>query len=130
MNINIQSLSRAFGLALVLGIAACGSDNGMVVRAPPPDVISLPVGFRPEGIAISGTSLYAGSIPTGRVFRADITTGQGQVIVDPPAGRSAIGMKVDGRGRLFVAGGATGQAYVYGIRRHDYVVDERGPCRQ
>jgi sugar lactone lactonase YvrE len=29
------------------------------------------------------------------------------------AGRSAIGVEVDRRGRVFVAGGATGQAYVY-----------------
>jgi sugar lactone lactonase YvrE len=83
------------------------------INKPSPDVIALPTGFRPEGVAISGTSLFVGSIPSGRVFKADITTGQGQVFISPAAGRSSIGMKVDGRGRLFVAGGATGQAYVY-----------------
>jgi sugar lactone lactonase YvrE len=99
-----------FGIALLLGAAACSSDDDGTQA---PDVIALPTGFRPEGVAISGTSLFVGSIPTGRVFKADITTGQGSVFVNPPTGRSSIGMKVDGRGRLFVAGGATGQAYVY-----------------
>ena len=37
------------------------------------------------------------------------------MFVDAPAGRQAIGMKVD-RGRLFVAGGPTGDAYVYNAR--------------
>jgi len=112
-----QWLILLFGLTLVLGIAACSSDdNGTQV----PDIIALPTGFRPEGIAISGTSLFVGSIPSGRVFKADITTGQGEIIVNPVTppvlgfpSPSAIGMKVDSRGRLFVAGGATGQAHVY-----------------
>lgn len=96
-------------LALLI-MTSCGGDNGSTT---PPDVISLPAGFRPEGVAISGSSLFVGSIPTGRVFLADITTGQGRVFIEPSPGRNAVGMKVDGRGRLFVAGGQTGQAYVY-----------------
>jgi hypothetical protein len=78
-----------------------------------PDSISLPTGFRPEGIAIANGKLYAGSIPTGRVYRADLITGEGEVIVETKAGRSSIGLKVDGRGRIFVAGGQTGKAFVY-----------------
>jgi sugar lactone lactonase YvrE len=112
---NIRYLILFLGLALAFGAAACGSDDSDDAGVPAPDVIALPTGFRPEGVAISGTSLFVGSIPSGRVFKADITTGQGQVFVDPAAGRSAIGMKVDSRGRLFVAGGATGQAYVYDL---------------
>ena len=78
-----------------------------------PDVISLPAGFRPEGIAISNGKLYVGSIPSGRVFSADLATGAGAVLVPEKAGRSTIGLKVDGRGRIFVAGGQTGKAFVY-----------------
>jgi sugar lactone lactonase YvrE len=77
------------------------------------DLIPLPTGFRPEGVAVAGNALFVGSIPSGRVLRADLTTGQSQILVDPPAGRSAIGLKVDGQGRLFVAGGATGAAAIY-----------------
>jgi sugar lactone lactonase YvrE len=80
-----------------------------------PDVIRLPNGFQPEGIASGdGTSFYVGSIPTGAVYLGDLRTGQGSVLVQPQAGRQAIGLKYDPRtGYLFVAGGPTGYAYVY-----------------
>jgi sugar lactone lactonase YvrE len=79
-----------------------------------PDTIRLPDGFQPEGIAAGrGTSLYVGSIPTGAIWKGDARTGRGEVLVEGREGRSAIGIKVDKRNRLFVAGGATGQAFVY-----------------
>lgn len=113
MNKNYRLLMLPLCVALLSAVTGCGAVTGKGTSNLQ-DVITLPDGFRPEGIAISGKSLYTGSIPTGRIFRADITTGAGQVIVDPGASvRSAIGMKVDGRNRLFVAGGQTGQAYVY-----------------
>jgi sugar lactone lactonase YvrE len=82
-----------------------------------PDTIPLPDGWQPEGIASGrGTSLYVGSIPTGAVWKTDARTGRGRVLVAGRAGRSAIGLKVDRRDRLFVAGGATGRAFVYDAR--------------
>jgi sugar lactone lactonase YvrE len=82
-----------------------------------PDTIRLPDGWQPEGIASGrGTSLYVGSIPTGAVWKGDARSGRGDVLVAGQAGRSAIGIKVDRRNRLFVAGGATGQAFVYDAR--------------
>jgi sugar lactone lactonase YvrE len=82
-----------------------------------PDTIPLPDGWQPEGIGSGrGTSLYVGSIPTGAVWKTDARTGRGQVLVAGRAGRSAIGLKVDRRDRLFVAGGATGRAFVYDAR--------------
>jgi streptogramin lyase len=79
------------------------------------DTIPLPNGFQPEGIAAGpGNTFYVGSIPTGAVYRGDVRTGEGAVLVQPQAGRAAIGMKYDPRsGYLFVAGGPTGYAYVY-----------------
>jgi sugar lactone lactonase YvrE len=93
----------------------------LVVAAPAgarpfPDVLPLPTGFQPEGIDIRGRSFYVGSIPTGAVYRGDLRTGSGSVLVPAQAGRAAIGLDVDGRGRIFVAGGPTGQAYVYDAR--------------
>jgi sugar lactone lactonase YvrE len=75
----------------------------------------LPDGFQPEGIATgTGTTFYVGSIPTGAVYRGDLRTGEGEVLVQPQAGRAAIGLKYDDRsGLLFVAGGPTGYAYIY-----------------
>ncbi|MBI5740693.1 MAG: SMP-30/gluconolactonase/LRE family protein [Nitrospirae bacterium] len=112
---NCKSLLLIPLFSIVL-LTACGNNDDNEGENSV-NTITLPDGFRPEGVAISGTSLFTGSIPTGRIFRADISTGLGEVIIDPgAAGRSAIGMKVDGRDRLFVAGGQTGQAYVYDVQ--------------
>ena len=80
-----------------------------------PNVIPLPDGFQPEGIATGkGHTFYVGSIPTGAVYRGDLRTGEGDVLVPAQEGRAAIGLKYDERtGLLFVAGGPTGFAYVY-----------------
>jgi len=82
-----------------------------------PDTIRLPDGWQPEGIAAGrGTSLYAGSVPTGAIWKGDARTGRGDVLVEGQPGRAAIGIKVDRRNRLFVAGGPTGMAFVYDAR--------------
>jgi len=80
-----------------------------------PERIQLPPGFQPEGIASGrGTTFYVGSIPTGAVYRGDLRTGEGAVLVPPQAGHQSIGLKYDHRtGYLFVAGGPTGHAFVY-----------------
>ncbi|MCI0635902.1 MAG: superoxide dismutase [Actinobacteria bacterium] len=98
-------------LAAIVAVAtsAAGAQNAF------PSHIDLPDGFQPEGIAIAGDQFYVGSIPTGRVYRGSLRTGQGAELVTPPAGPAAIGMKVD-RGRLFVAGGPTGDAFVYNAK--------------
>ncbi len=82
-----------------------------------PDLIRLPDGWQPEGIAAGrGSSLYVGSIPTGAIWKADARTGQGEVLVEGREGRAAIGIKVDRRNRLIVSGGPTGMAFVYDAR--------------
>jgi sugar lactone lactonase YvrE len=101
-------------LALAVASVLVGSAVAATNQAFPAR-IDLPDGFQPEGIATAGEQFYVGSIPTGDVFRGSLRTGQGARLVDAPANRQAIGMKVD-RGRLFVAGGPTGDAYVYNAR--------------
>lgn len=98
-------------LLVALGLTMIGGTS----VAPFPEVIPLPDGFQPEGIATgTGTTFYVGSIPTGAVYRGDLRTGEGEVLVPAQEGRSAIGLKFDDRtGLLFVAGGPTGSAYVY-----------------
>lgn len=87
------------------------------------ETIPLPPGFQPEGIAAgTGTTFYVGSISTGAVFRGDIQTGEGEILVSGQKGRSAIGLKFDERtGLLFVAGGPTGFAYIYDAETGDEV---------
>jgi outer membrane protein assembly factor BamB len=84
-------------------------------HSPFPKLIALPVGFQPEGIALKGPTFYVGSIPTGAVYRGDVRTGSGDVLVPPQPGRAAIGLKVR-RGLLWVAGGPTGKAFTYDAR--------------
>lgn len=75
-------------------------------------VVPLPDGFQPEGIATHGRTFFAGSIPTGAIFKGDLKTGDGDVLVPPVEGRAAIGLSMR-RGVLFVAGGPTGSGYAY-----------------
>ena len=98
-------------LIVVLSLTAVGG----VFAAPGLEVIPLPDGFAPEGIASGrGSTFYVGSIPTGAIYQGDFLTGEGQILVEPQEGRAAIGLKFDPRsGYLFVAGGPTGEAYVY-----------------
>jgi hypothetical protein len=101
----------------LLAVAAIGAVLTSVAGAQNafPTRINLPNGFQPEGIAISGEQFYVGSIPTGAVYRGSLRTGKGAVFVPAVSGRAAIGMKVD-RGRLFVAGGPNGNAFVYNAK--------------
>jgi len=80
-----------------------------------PDVIPLPDGFSPEGIAIgNGSTFYTGSLEDGAIYRGDLRTGDGAILTPGSEGNVAVGMDFDKRsGNLFVAGGPTGVARVY-----------------
>jgi len=82
-----------------------------------PSVIVLPGATSAEGIAIgSGSTFYAGDFLSGDIFRGDLRSGTVERFIKAPAGRMALGLKADVRhGLLFVAGGFTGQAYVYDL---------------
>jgi sugar lactone lactonase YvrE len=108
-----MTASRLVTLLLALALCAAAPASGSRSF---PDELPLPVGFQPEGIAIGpGKTFYVGSIPTGAVYRGDLRTGEGAVLVPARPGRAAIGLDVDGK-RLFVAGGPTGMAFVYDAR--------------
>lgn len=93
--------------------AAAHSPRGHSPSRAFPDLIHLPDGWQPEGIAAGrGTTVYAGSLATGAVWKADVRTGKGRVLVPPHPGRIAAGLKYS-QGVLFVAGASTGQAYLY-----------------
>jgi hypothetical protein len=86
------------------------------VAKPYPATIPLPVDWGSEGIATAAHTFYAGSLIDGDIYRGDLRTGVGKVLVDT-SGRAAGGLKVDRRHhRLFVAGGGTGHAFVYDSR--------------
>ena len=82
-----------------------------------PSVVVLPGATSAEGVAIGrGTTFYAGDFLGGDIYRGDLRSGKVERFIDPPVGRMAVGLKADVRhGLLFVAGGFTGQAYVYDL---------------
>ena len=80
-----------------------------------PTLIDLPNGWLPEGIDTGrGPILYSGSRANGGVYAVDLRTGEGAIVVPPQTGRVAVGVAVDERNNyIFVAGGATGNGFVY-----------------
>jgi sugar lactone lactonase YvrE len=108
----MKRLLPAAAAVAVLAIAVPAA----VAKGSFPNVIALPNGFQPEGIAVgNGNTFYVGSIPTGAVYRGDLRTGKGAVFVQGAAGRAATGLKAVG-GRLYVSGASTGKAFVYDAR--------------
>jgi len=97
-------------------VAMLAVASGVAAAAPSyPSTIALPRAFQPEGISIRANTFYVGSIPTGSIYRGNLRTGTGSVFIQR-TGRAAIGVEIDNRSRLFVAGGPTGKAYVYNAR--------------
>jgi sugar lactone lactonase YvrE len=81
-----------------------------------PTTIDLPDGFRPEGIAIGAHPFaYFGSLADGSIYRANLVDGGGRIISEGP-GTPSVGLKIDRRGRLFVAGGPAGDGRVVDAR--------------
>ena len=101
---------RALLAFVVAGAFAAGAITASA--AEPQDEIALPNGHMPEGIEVAGNTFYAGSRRDGSVYAGDVRTGEGSILVPGVAGRVATGLKFD-RGRLFVSGAGTGNAYVY-----------------
>ena len=83
-----------------------------------PDPIELPVGFLPEGITIGRAPVaYLGSRANGDIYAANLKTGEGRVISEGPGpGNPSVGLKVDRRGLLYVAGGTAGTGRVISVR--------------
>ncbi|MEU8656953.1 SMP-30/gluconolactonase/LRE family protein [Actinoplanes philippinensis] len=107
-------------LANVLCLTACAvtvsaAPATAAPTSPLPATITLPSGFQPEGIAIGDRPYaYFGSRADGDIYRVDLRTGAGATFAEGP-GTPSLGLKIDG-GRLFVAGGAGGDARVIDLR--------------
>ncbi len=96
------------------GVVGIGSTVSAVTF---PDLIVLPGATSTEGIATgAGSTFYAGDLFAGDIFRGDLNSGEAELFIDAPSGRAALGLKADvANDLLFVAGGFTGQAYVYDL---------------
>src|SRR4051794_13159718 len=108
-------LARALTIAALLTVSLAST----ATAAPNlPHTIVLPGATSAEGIATgAGPTFYAGDAFAGDIYRGNLRTGTVAKFIDVPAGRNALGIRVDlEHGLLFVAGGFTGQGYVYDLR--------------
>jgi hypothetical protein len=104
-------------IAVVLSLTTVAAGFAQGDRSVFPELIQLPGGFGPEGIASgNGSTFYVGSLDpatAGQILVGDLRTGNFTQLV-PPTGRIAAGMKFDPRSNyLHVAGGTSGRATVY-----------------
>jgi sugar lactone lactonase YvrE len=119
----VQALVLGAVAAIVVAMpagAASRADAGQSHTARALDVfpteLALPDAFLPEGIAIGAQPYaYFGSRADGDIYRVNLVTGEGSTFSEGP-GTPSLGMKVDPRGRLFVAGGSGGDARVIDTR--------------
>jgi hypothetical protein len=112
-------LGLVMALSLVM-VPAAAAHGGKHHPAPLPTRIDLPDGFQPEGITSglssrwgSSSKLFVGSRATGAIWKGSAKTGTGKILVPGIAGQAALGLHVDWRGRLWVAGGANQTIRVY-----------------
>lgn len=103
------------GADLTSGIGPGGADvatGAVATERPFPTTLHLPGGFQPESVGIGTTPhAYFGSLADGSVYRVDLVTGAGRTINEGTGSPSA-GVKVDSRGRVWVAGAVSGGARV------------------
>lgn len=107
------------GMVIALGLGLTGATATPTAHSSDhllDTTVDLPKGFQPEGIA-TGAGKYAwfGSLADGDIYRVNLRTEQGAVISQGP-GTPSVGMKLDHRGRLFIAGGSAGDARVIDAR--------------
>jgi sugar lactone lactonase YvrE len=105
-----------FAATLTALLAVAGTPAALASpQSPPghfPEVIALPDGFQPEGIAIGPRATgYVSSLADGDVYVFNVRTGEEITTLEGP-GTPSVGLKIDKRGRLFIAGGPTGEARV------------------
>src|ERR671912_1033841 len=93
-------LARAIVATALTGLLIAPAASAAYAGGPPPgrgaaeDLIDLPDGFQPEGIAIDrrGTA-YFGSLTDGDIYAADLRTGEGAILSEGP-GTPSVGLKV------------------------------------
>jgi sugar lactone lactonase YvrE len=111
-----RTLTAALTAVLVTGALTVSGGQAAAAPAPAerfPAVIDLPDGFQPEGISTGrGTSFYVGSLVDGAIYRGDVRTGDGDLLVRGRPGLVAAGTEVD-RNRLFVSGATDGSGRIY-----------------
>ncbi|MBE8471319.1 SMP-30/gluconolactonase/LRE family protein [Streptomyces justiciae] len=119
----VQNPSRraVLGGAAALAALAVTAAPAAAWTTARPTEFPLPDGWLPEGIAIGAQPYaYFGSRANGGIYRADLRTGEGEILYAGATGQIAVGLKTDRDGLLYVAGN-TGVARVHDARTGDVV---------
>lgn len=117
-------------LVVTVLVATPAADAAGESRDRFPSEIDLPDGFFPEGIAIGrGSTFYVGSLADGSIYKGDLRTGEGAVLTETTGQFTTVGIDVDRRERVWVAGGPTGTGRVYDGRTGELLAsyDLTGP---
>lgn len=112
----LSRIKAVLALSLVLSLSLVGTalaqDEADVYPLPGEEVF-------PEGIALDAATgdFFVGATSDGTIFSSNVSQPGVEASVFSEGGAdgrtTAIGMKTDGAGRLYVAGGDTGQMFVY-----------------
>jgi hypothetical protein len=107
-------------------LARCCAQRAFVQHRPGttfPDRLELPNGFQPEGITIGRhATAYLGSRTDGDIYAVSLRTGE-RTLISQGLGPDfpSIGLKIDNRGRLFVAGGPAGTGRVIDVETGEII---------
>lgn len=99
---------------VLLAVIAAPVGSDAADHRDPPLQIDLPSGFFPEGIAAgSGATFYVSSLADGSISKGNFRTGEVEPLTGPAGPFGTVGINVDRFGRVWAAGGPTGQARIY-----------------
>lgn len=127
-----HSAHRRWGIPAAAGILAVTGCGATDQSSSSPGSYEIPgEEVFPEGIGVnkSNGDFYVGSTTDGTIYRGTLNPAQGAdggaleiFLPGGQDGREAVtGIKVDGQGRLWVAGRGTGRAFVYDVERGELI---------
>ena len=121
-------------IAVILVLVSCEKDNLLPVSESKiseksavthvfPEVIPLPNGFQPEGIAIGINQVfYVGSLTSGQIIKGNLRTGASELLTIPEVPDQVVGLSFDPRsGYLFAAKGYTGMGTAYNSKTGEVI---------
>jgi sugar lactone lactonase YvrE len=122
MSVMIRTILRLLAVTF-LGVALSAPLASTAQARPFPDQLDLPNGFQPEGITIGRpATAYLGSLADGDIIAVSLRTGEHRLI-SKGLGQDfpSVGLKIDNRDRLFVAGGPSGTGRVINVKTGEII---------
>ena len=104
-----------------LSLSAGAAENHPSKTHPFPEVIKVPNGFQPEGVVRGhGSTAYVGSLLSESIYKVDLRSGEGSLLVNKASTNPVVGIAYDSRSNfLFTAGGPLGSVSVFDAANGD-----------